>query len=385
MYDQRLDRLADVLVGYSTKVKKGDVVRIRMPTDAEPLAMAVYKAVVAAGAHPVVRMTPEDCARIMATHGKPHQLDYLYALDKTEYETLDVDIAAWAQRNTRAMSNVDPKKQAAMSKARRPLLDIAMRRMSAKGKAKLRWVGTQFPTQAAAQDAEMSLAEYADFVFKAGMLHRPNPVAEWKKVRTTQQRVADFLNKASEVRYVTPQGTDIRFGVKGRRWINCDGANNFPDGEVFTGPVENATEGEVRFTFPAVYQGREVTDVWLRFKAGRVVDASALKNEEFLYKMMDQDKGGRTLGELAIGTNYWINKFTRNTLFDEKIGGTVHMALGAAYPESGGKNKSALHWDMVCDLRQGGRIEVDGKVISKNGRFLKATWPQPVSSRGRRS
>ena len=205
-------------------------------------------------------------------------------------------------------------------------------------------------------------------------------MAEWKKVHTTQQRLADFLNKAREVRYVAP-GTDIRFGVKGRRWINCDGENNFPDGEVFTGPIENATEGEVRFTFPVVYQSREVTDAWLRFKAGKVVDAGASKNEGFLYKMMDQDAGGRTLGELAIGTNYDITKFTRNTLFDEKIGGTVHMALGAAYPESGGKNKSALHWDMVCDLRKGGRIEVDGKVIAKNGRFLRATWPQPVRRR----
>jgi len=380
MYDQRLDKLASVLVNYSTKVKKGDVVRVRMPPEAEPFALAVYQAVVKAGAYPVVRMVPEECAHIMATHGKPNQLDYLFPLEKTEYETLNVDIAAWAQRNTRAMSNVDPKKQAAMSKARRPLLDIAMKRMSAKGKAKLRWVGTQFPTSAAAQDAEMSLSEYADFVFKAGMLHLKDPVAAWKKVHTTQQRVVDFLNKAREVRYVAP-GTDIRFGVKGRRWINCDGENNFPDGEVFTGPVENATEGEVRFTFPAVYQGREVTDAWLRFKGGKVVDAGASKNEGFLFQMMDQDAGGRTLGELAIGTNYWITKFTRNTLFDEKIGGTVHMALGAAYPESGGKNTSALHWDMVCDLRHGGRIEVDGKVIAKNGKFLQATWPQPQRKR----
>lgn len=176
-------------------------------------------------------------------------------------------------------------------------------------------------------------------------------------------------------------GTDIRFGVKGRRWINCDGRNNFPDGEVFTGPIETATEGEIRFNFPAVYQGREVTDIWLRFKAGKVVDADATKGKDFLYEMMNQDKGGRILGELAIGTNYGITKFTRNTLFDEKIGGTVHMALGASLPGSRGRNKSALHWDLVCNLRPGGRIEVDGKVISKNGRFTKSTWPQPPPKR----
>ena len=381
MYDQRLDKLASVLVNYSTKVKKGDVVRIRMPTVGEPLAIAVYKAVLKAGGHPVVRMSSDECQHLMVSEGNAKQLSYLFPLEKDEYSTISVDIAAWAQRNTRAMSNVDPKKQAAISKARRPLLDIAMKRMSAKGARKLRWVGTQYPTHSAAQDAEMSTSEYADFVFRAGLLHLPNPIAAWKKIHTTQQRLADFMGKAATVRFVAPNGTDISFGVKGRHWINCDGENNFPDGEIFTGPIENATEGEVRFTFPAVYGGREVTDAWLRFKNGKVVDAGASKNEAFLYQMMDQDPGGRTLGELAFGTNYSITKFTRNTLFDEKIGGTIHMALGAAYPESGGKNKSALHWDMVCDLRKGGRIEVDGKIIAKNGRFVRATWPQPGRAR----
>ena len=275
------------------------------------------------------------------------------------------------------MSNVDPKKQAAMSKARGPILEVAIKRIGLTGKKKLRWCGTQFPCQASAQDAEMSLAEYTDFVFNAGLLHLPNPVAAWKKISSTQSRLCDYLNKAKEIRYVVPGGTDIRFGVKGRRWINCDGQLNFPDGEVFTGPIESATEGEIRFNFPAVYMGREVADAWLKFRAGKVVDADASKGKDFLYQMMDQDKGARILGELAIGTNYAIKKFTRNTLFDEKIGGTVHMALGASLPPSGGKNKSALHWDLVNDMRKGGRIEVDGKVISKNGRFLKANWPQP--------
>ncbi len=381
MYDLRLDRLAQVLVRYSTGVKKGDVVRIRMPTLAEPLALAVYKEVLRAGGHPVMRVAPGECQELLARHGSPAQLDYLYPIDLEEYKIINADIAAWAHRNTRAMSNVDPQKQAAMSKARKPLLETALSRMTKKGKAKLRWVGTQYPCNASAQDADMSLTEYSDFVFGAGLLHLPNPVAAWKKIHTTQQRVVDFLNKASEVRFIVPGGTDIRFGVKGRRWINCDGINNFPDGEVFTGPIESATEGEIRFNFPAVYQGREVADVFLRFKAGKVVEADASKGKDFLFQMMDQDQGGRFLGELAIGTNYAVTKFTRNTLFDEKIGGTVHMALGAAYPETGGKNKSALHWDLVCDLRRGGCIEVDGKVISRNGRFTKATWPQPMRKR----
>jgi aminopeptidase len=252
-----------------------------------------------------------------------------------------------------------------------------MKRISAAGRKRLRWVGTQFPCQASAQDADMSLRDYADFVFRGGLLHLPNPQMAWRKIRTRQQRVVDHLDRAREVRFVTRNGTDLRVGVAGRKWINCCGANNFPDGEVFTGPIEDATEGQVCYTFPAVHGGREVTDVVLRFKNGRVVDAAASKNEEFLFKMLDQDKGARRLGEIAIGTNYAIRQFTRNTLFDEKIGGTFHAAVGAAYPESGGKNKSALHWDMVCDLRRGGIIEVDGKVISRNGKFTRKTWPQP--------
>lgn len=377
MHDPRLDQLAKILVRYSAAVRKGDLVRIRMPSNSEPLVFAVYEEVLRAGGHPFVRMIPEECAELKCRFGSKEQIEFCTPFDVEEAKTIDCDISAWAQRNTRAMSNVDPKKQALLNRARRPMLDVFMDRISAKGRKQLRWVGTQFPCQAAAQEAEMSLTEYADFVFRAGMLHLPNPIAAWKKVRTTQQRLVDFLNKAKEVRYVVPNGTDIRFGVARRRWINCDGVNNFPDGEVFTGPIESATEGEIRFNYPAVYQGREVTNVWLKFKAGKVVDADADKGKDFLFEMMDQDDGGRTLGELAIGTNYHIKKFTRNTLFDEKIGGTIHMALGAAYPESGGKNKSALHWDMVCNLRQGGRIEVDGKVISRNGRFQRATWPQP--------
>jgi aminopeptidase len=381
MYDSRLDQLARVLVRYSTKVKKGDVVRINMPAVAEPLALALYKEVLRTGAHPFVRMVPEECREFMARHGSAAQIAYLSPYDLEEQKTVNVDISAWGNRNTRAMSNIDPKKQTAMSKARKPIFDVAIERMGKKGKDKLRWVGTQYPCHAAAQDAEMSLTEYADFVFKAGLLHLPNPIAAWKKVHTAQQRVADFLNKAREVRYVVPDGTDIRFGVRGRRWVNCDGVYNFPDGEIFTGPIESATEGEVRFNFPAVYQGREVIDVWLRFRAGKVVDADASKGKDFLFQMMDQDKGARILGELAIGTNYGITKFTRNTLFDEKIGGTVHMALGAGFPETKSKNNSGLHWDLICDMRRGGRIEVDGKPISRNGRFLRSTWPQPLGRR----
>jgi aminopeptidase len=257
-------------------------------------------------------------------------------------------------------------------------MDRFLKRAAAKGKNRLRWVGTQFPCHAAAQDAEMSLLQYERFVFEAGLLHMDNPAAEWKKISTRQQRLCDYLNKAKEVRFRTPSGTDLTVAVQGRNWINCDGHENFPDGEVFTGPIEDATEGTVHYSFPAVHGGREVHDIMLVFKAGKVVDARASKGEDFLLGMLDQDKGARILGEIAIGTNYAIQDYTKNTLFDEKIGGTFHAAVGSAYPETGGKNNSGLHWDMVCDLRTGGTVEVDGKVISKNGRFTRANWPQPA-------
>jgi aminopeptidase len=221
----------------------------------------------------------------------------------------------------------------------------------------------------------MSQREYEDFVFRAGLLHLPDPIGEWKKISERQQRLADFLNGAKEVR-VIGKDTDLKVGVEGRRWINCDGHENFPDGEVFTGPIEDATEGTIRYSFPAVHHGRECHDIVLKFKAGKVVEARASKGEEFLLGMLEQDPGARVLGEFAIGTNFGIQQYTKNTLFDEKIGGTCHAAIGAAYPETGGKNDSGLHWDMVCDLRQKGcRIEVDGVVILEEGRFLRAEWP----------
>ncbi len=377
VYDPRFDKLADVLVDYSLDVKEGDVVVVKAPFVAEPLTIAVTKRLLKAGAHPVLRCYPEELEELLCKLGKGKQLTFISPSDKLDMETADCLLVLWASVNTRAMTNVDPKAQQLRSKARKPILDTFMRRTSLSGRKAMRWVGTMFPCQASAQDADMSLSDYADFVFRAGLLHLPNPAAAWRKVRTAQQRVCDFLDKAKEIRFVSKSGTDLTLGIEGRKWINCYGSDNFPDGEVFTGPIENATRGVVKFDFPAVYGGREVTDVVLVFKNGKVVDASATKNEDYLFKMMDQDKGARILGEIAIGTNYSIKRYTKNTLFDEKIGGTFHAAIGSAYPASGGKNVSALHWDMVCDMRPGGCIEVDGKVIARNGRFVKDGWPKP--------
>lgn len=375
-----LDRLADVLVNYSCAVKTGDLVSISANPLALPLVEATFEAVVRAGGHPFWRAAHDDLAEILLEHGSEAQLTYVSPLDLHLVETIDVQIGFWADVNTRSMSRVDPARSALKQSARRPYLKRFLERVAAK---ELRWVGTQYPTEASAQDAEMSLRQYERFVFGAGLLHLDDPAAAWRAIGARQQQVCDFLNTRRELHFRVPpgggnDGTDLRVNVDGATWINCAGTENFPDGEVFAGP--RGVDGHVNYTFPAVYQGREVEGVRLAFRGGRVVDASAAKNEAFLIKMLDQDEGARNLGEIAIGTNYAIKDFSRNTLFDEKIGGTFHAAVGAGYPESGSSNESALHWDMVCELRPvngnpGGEISADGEVFHKDGVFLREGWP----------
>jgi aminopeptidase len=373
MYDPRYRRLADVLVNYSTEVKRGDVVLISGSPISLPLIVDIYRQVLAAGGHPLLNIQSEECKGVLLREANDDQLSFVDPIAQFQVETIDVLIATWGQENTKAFSQIDPQRQAKVSQARRKYIETYLGRAA---QGELRWVGTQFPCQAAAQDAEMSLADYEAFVFCAALLHLDDPAAGWRELSQRQQRLADLLNSKRELRFVTPQGTNLTVGVDGRRWINCDGHENFPDGEVFTGPVEDATEGTVCYSFPAVEGGREVDGIRLTFRQGRVVEATADKGASFLHAMLDQDEGSRTLGEIAIGTNYAIQQYTKNTLFDEKIGGTFHAALGAAYPETGGKNQSGLHWDMVCDLRHGGQIFADGTLISENGQFLDESFPR---------
>jgi aminopeptidase len=335
--------------------------------------VALDREVLRVGGHPIVVMAPEACEEILYRHGSDAQLAFLNPLEVQEVEAADVAIHVLAAQNTRALSSIDPQRQAVRGKARRLLMDQFLQRAAG---GSLRWVVAQFPCQAMAQDAHMSLAEYADFVWSACFLDRPDPRAAWQAQSESQARLVDYLNGVEELHIDTPAGTDMHLAVAGRTWINCAGRENLPDGEVFTGPIEDATKGIVCFDFPAVHGGREVRGVRLRFRAGRVVEASAEQGEEFLIRMLDQDDGSRVLGEAALGCNYAITRHTRNTLFDEKIGGTFHLALGTSYPESGGRNQSGLHWDMVGDLRQGGRVEADGRLISENGRFVDPSWPQ---------
>jgi aminopeptidase len=376
MRDRRLDCLADLLVRYCTAIQPGQTVVLKGDPIAMPLYTAIYERLVRAGAHVRFDCQPDAFREILLRHGSEEQVRYLSPLTLQEVETIDASIGVWAETNTKALSGVDPRRLGLASAARRPWLKTFFTRAAA---GQLKWVGTLYPTQASAQDAEMSLAEYEDFVFGAGYLDDPDPVARWQAIGAQQQRVADFLNGKHEVRFQAANGTDLTVNVAGMRWINCDGHENFPDGEVFTGPnlqaADGGVNGLVRYSFPAVYKGREVDGVELRFARGRVVEARATKNHAYLLEMLDQDAGARNVGEIAIGTNYQIQRFTRNTLFDEKIGGTFHLAVGAGYPETGNTNESGLHWDMVCDLRPGGTITVDGEVILRDGRFVFPGWP----------
>ena len=374
--DPRLNKLADVIVGYSTRVQRGDLARLSGEPIAAPLMEAMYERMIRAGANVIVRMVPDSFEEIFYKNASDEQLSFVPPLLMQEVESIDVSIGLWCETNPKALTNVDPSRQARESAARKPVFKRFMQRFA---EGKLRWCGTLYPTMASAQDAEMSLSEYEDFVFGAGKLDSADPVAEWEKLGRQQQQVVEYLTGKKELRFRAANGTDLRVNVEGMTWINCNGKENFPDGEVFTGPNLGARDGGVngvvRYSFPAVHGGREVHGIELTFEKGRVVKAEAERGREFLIKMLDQDEGARSLGEIALGTNYGIKRYTKNTLFDEKIGGTFHAAVGAGYPESGNHNESGLHWDMVCDLREGGTIEVDGQVISRDGKFVFDGWP----------
>ena len=366
MVDPRLARLADLLVNYSVELKPGEWTMIQAEVVALPLAREVYRAVLQAGGYPMLRLYDESTMLLDSKYASDEQIEWVSPLEKLVTDELDVMIALRATNNTRAMSHVDPAKFARAQKAR---AELGAKRMQRTADGDFKWTLTQYPTQASAQEAEMSLEEYEEFIFGATFCDRDDPVAEWNKISAMQQSKVDWLKGKKQVT-VKSANCDLTLSIEDRVFVNSNGKKNMPSGEIFTGPVEQSVNGWVRFTFPAIYQGRSVEDVELRFEDGRVVEASASKNEAFLLSQLDIDEGARYLGEFAIGTNFGIKDFTGNILFDEKIGGTFHMALGRSYPETGGMNQSAIHWDMICDMRQGGEIHVDGDLFYKDGDFV---------------
>ncbi len=368
MTDPRLTKWADTLVNYSLSLKPDEQVLIRVDEAAIPLAKEVYRSALAVGAHPHMQVLVDGLDEIFLTTGGDRQLEWISPIKQFEYETIDALCAIVAPSNTSALSGIEAGKQALSQRAnsaiRRSLFD-----RTAAGQAK--WSLTLYPTQGAAQNAKMSLTDYEDFLLRAMLLDKEDPAAAWKAFSQEQQRYVDYLNRVQTVRFVA-QDTDISMKVGGRVWVNSDGHKNFPSGEIFTGPLEDSVNGHVRYTFPTAHLGHEVDDVRLTFENGRVVQAEAARGQEFLEAMLDSDEGARTLGEVAIGNNYGVQQYTRNTLYDEKIGGTFHLALGNAYPETGATNVSAVHWDMVCDMRPeagGGAVYADGILIHENGQW----------------
>lgn len=363
--DIRVEKLADLLVNYSVEVKGGDSVIIEGNTLAEPLVKSVYAKVLQAGGNPLLMIQPTSAEEIYYKYASKEQLQHVSPPEKLVIETYDARFVLWGIENTKALTSVDPAKTVLHNRSRRDLMKTSLQRAAS---GELRWVVALFPTNAPAQDAEMSLSEYEEFVYGACMPDMDDPIGYCKRFSARQQRIIDWLKGKKRVCVTGPE-TNLSFSIEGRGFINCDGKNNMPDGEVFTGPVEDSMHGNVYFSYPAIYDDREVTGVRLWFENGKVVKAIAEKNEQFLIKTLDTDDGARYVGEFAIGTNEGITKFTRQILFDEKINGSFHLALGAGFPESGGCNESAIHWDMVCDLRDGGEIQVDEQILYKDGKF----------------
>ncbi|MFL5950003.1 MAG: aminopeptidase [Gaiellaceae bacterium] len=367
MSDPRVAKLGDLLVNYSLELKPGQLLRIDAGTVAAPLVTEAYRAALRAGAHARTRIDIEGLDVISVAESNDEQLVFVSEVERFEVEQVDAVMTIWADRNTRALSQADPTRVSRRIGSRRQLTNRLWERIDA-GEAA--WVGTRFPTEGHAQDAEMSLSEYEDFVYGACHVREgEDPVAHWRQVSTELNTRARELETFRELRIVGPD-TDLRVNVEGRGWVAADGRLNMPDGEIFTSPVETETEGEIRFSFPAIFHGRGVEDVRLRFEGGRVVDAEAKTANDYLHSLLDMDAGARILGEVAFGLNYEIGRFTRDILFDEKIGGTLHLALGSSFHKVGGRNDSGLHWDMICDLRTEGEVYADDELVWKAGRFL---------------
>ncbi len=379
MTDPRLLKLAQTLVNYSVAVKPGDTVALLGDVSGMPLVRETYKEVVRAGGHCVTVLS--DGMRSLSDgvigadaimgdffmrNANEQQFQWISPLEHWIAEEAQITISIRSTANTRRSTSIDPKRMSARTATRRGLSKTRFER-SASGAQ--RWTVTIYPTDAQAQQADMSLEEFENFVYKATFADQADPVACWRKVHADQQKYVDWLKGRKQVQVRGPN-VDMRLSIDGRTFINSTATHNMPSGEIFTGPVEESVNGWVRFTYPAINGGREVDGIELKFENGKVVSASAKKNEAYLQSRIDIDPGARYLGEWAIGTNYGIDRFIGDILFDEKIGGTIHMALGRGYPETGSKNESAIHWDMICDMRRDSEIVVDGDVLYKNGQFV---------------
>ncbi|HKJ28503.1 MAG TPA: aminopeptidase [Anaerolineales bacterium] len=365
--DKRLLKHADILVDYCTEIQPGDRVVIESTIAAEPMLEALMERILVRGGYPYLLTKLPQQEAIFYKYAQEAQLVTPPEFMKLAYDNFEARIRLHSVMDTSVLDDVDPEKQALHGKAIAPILEAQFSRGPSRD---FKWVTTLFPTEAYAKEAGMTLEEYTDFVYAAMHANTDDPVAFWQQVEKDQEHYVSLFKGKDKVVLRGPN-VDLRLSVKGRSFINANGKNNMPDGEIFTGPVENSVNGWVRYTYPSIVSGQVVEDIELEFVEGQVLHAKAKKNQDFLMRMLDSDAGARYVGEFAVGLNYEIDKFTGNILFDEKIGGSFHMALGAGYPETGSKNKSQIHWDMICDMRTDSEIIADGEVIYKNGNFVK--------------
>ena len=364
MSDSRVVKMARTIARYSVSLKPGERFLILTSVPGLALAAEVYREALALGALPVVRTLHPELDELLYRYGNDDQVKFVPEYEKQELENLNARLVIRGEENVMTLAGVEPARLTLGRQARRPLSE---RMMARKAAGELKNCLTQYPTNAGAQEAGMSLADYEEFVFRAVFADRDDPIAAWRELSRAQQKHVDFLNEVKTLKVEGP-GTDLSLSVDGRKWVNSDGKANFPSGEVFTGPVEDSVEGRVLFDVPTHFSGQPVENIGLEFKAGKVVSSSAARGEEMLRSGLDTDAGSRFLGEFAFGLNYGITRATKNILFDEKIGGTIHMAVGAGYPETGSQNRSAIHWDMIKDMKQG-RVYADGELVYENGKF----------------
>lgn len=352
MSDPRINQIAEILINYSTKVKKSDYVQILADTEAEPLVKAIYELCLKKEAIPVVKLAFTWQTYSYYKHASDFLLNHFPEIALEEMKKTDVYIAIRGGKNAKELTNIPPKKIAARQKILDPIQ---------KERLKKRWVLFEFPSPSLAQEAEMSTEEFEDFVYKACLL-------DWEEESKKLDKAMAIMQEGKEVR-ILADDTDLTFSIAGRKFKKGDGTMNMPDGEIFTAPEENTTSGFIKFSYPAIYGGREVSGVYLEFKEGKIINATATKNEPFLKEMIATDEGSHKLGELGIGLNPNLTKPIKSILFDEKMFSTIHLAIGSAYEECLGTNKSAVHWDFIKDMRNG-KIFLDGMLVYENGRFL---------------
>jgi len=366
MENNKMIEMARILVAHSLEVKPDQWIMLAGGVPAIPLINEIAKQILQAGAQYDLVLDSDILSRTYLEEATHDQLKMVSSADRYRFEHIDGIIYVAAVENTRYLSGIDPERQKQNSMARNELLKIRNRRVE---KGQMNWVYTEFPCVAYAQDADMSLEVFENFVYSACYADSPGGVERCRYEYQQDDQYAAMMND-HDVLTVRGPNVDLSLSVKGRKFINTAGRRNIPDGEIFTGPVESSVNGWIRFSFPAIYGGREVDKIEFQFKDGLVVSATAAKNNDFLQAMLGTDSGARFLGEFAIGTNYRIDRFTKRILYDEKMGGTIHLAIGNGYPETGSRNVSAIHWDFICDMHQESEIRADGEVVYCEGKFL---------------